>query len=147
VEYLRGKRLELVSIDVRRRRADPGTPVRGALDAAYRDVLAECAELEASVEAMETSSRLGVSSLASRLGVSSKQSNASGMDARLVDAGSRAAGLLERAEAMRREMSEVSKRVSSETTVSAAGSPETQLDWGSAAGLGRRRKGPFERNV
>jgi hypothetical protein len=31
------------------------------------------------------------------------------MDARLVDAGSRAAGLLERAEAMRREMREVSE--------------------------------------
>ena len=31
------------------------------------------------------------------------------MDARLVDAGSRAAGLLERAEAMRREMREISR--------------------------------------
>ena len=72
---------------------------------------AECAELEASVEAMGTGaaapSRLGAS--ARRSDASADRTSADSMDARLVDAGSRAAGLLERAEAMRREMREVSE--------------------------------------
>ena len=110
-DSLRGKRAELSSIDAQRRRAARGSPARGALDAAYREVLAECAELEASVEAIGTlpaaPSRLGAS--ARRSDASADQTSADSMDARLVDAGSRAAGLLERAEAMRREMREVSE--------------------------------------
>jgi len=110
-DSLLGKRVELSSIDAQRRRAARGSPARGALDAAYREVLAECAELEASVEAMGTGaaapSRLGAS--ARRSDASADRTSADSMDARLVDAGSRAAGLLERAEAMRREMREVSE--------------------------------------
>ena len=110
-DSLRGKRAELSSIDAQRRRAARGSPARGALDAAYREVLAECAELEASVEAIGTlpaaPSRLGAS--ARRSDASADRTSADSMDARLVDAGSRAAGLLERAEAMRREMREVSE--------------------------------------
>ena len=141
IETLKGKRLELVSLDQQRKQTSPGTPIRGALDSAYQDVLAECAALEASVEAFEkqptfagfeqpaTQSRLGVSSLQTNAGGVSADtvSGTTALDTRLVDAGSRAAGLLERAEVMRREMSEVSKEANESLET------EPATDW--SAGL------------
>lgn len=126
------KRNQLVSLDNQRQRVAEGTPVRGALDQAYKDVLAECAALEASVEAFETmptfsfSGSFDSAKTQSRLGVSSLSSNAPSLDARLVDAGSRAAGLLERAEAMRKEMSDVSWETSGQNDWSFGG-PKTVL--------------------
>ena len=138
VDALRGKKAELSSIDAQRGRAAVGSPARGALDAAYRDVLAECARLEASVEAMGTGapSRLGAAARDAP-GASSDRTSASSMDARLVDAGSRAAGLLERAEAMRREMREVSQASRAEAA-EAASAPPAETDWGAGLGLGRK---------
>jgi hypothetical protein len=60
------------------------------------------------------------------------------MDARLVDAGSRAAGMLERAEAMRREMREVSASASrGDDAAPAVASPATETDWNAGLGLAR----------
>ena len=110
-DELRDRRRDASALVSQLRRTPAASPARGALDRAYRAVLAECAELEASVEAMGTGaaapSRLGAS--ARRSDASADRTSADSMDARLVDAGSRAAGLLERAEAMRREMREVSE--------------------------------------
>ena len=61
------------------------------------------------------------------------------MDARLVDAGSRAAGMLERAEAIGREMREVSASASrGDDAAPAEASPAT--DWGAGLGLGRKKQ-------
>jgi len=54
-----------------------------------------------------------------------------------VDAGSRAAGMLERAEAMRREMREVSQASRAEAA-EAASAPPAETDWGAGLGLGRK---------
>jgi len=141
-DSLRGKRAELASVDARRGRAAPGSPARGALDAAYREVLAECAELEASVEAMGTGapsrSRLGASARTASSASSDGTGAGTSMDARLVDAGSRAAGMLERAEAMRREMREVSASASrGDDAAPAEASPATETDWNAGLGLAR----------
>jgi len=141
-DSLRGKRAELASVDARRGRAAPGSPARGALDAAYREVLAECAELEASVEAMGTGapsrSRLGAAARTASSASSDGTGAGTSMDARLVDAGSRAAGMLERAEAMRREMREVSASASrGDDAAPAVASPATETDWNAGLGLAR----------
>jgi hypothetical protein len=141
-DSLRGKRVELSSIDAQRRRAARGSPARGALDAAYREVLAECAELEASVEAMGTGapsrSRLGAAARTASSASSDGTGAGTSMDARRVDAGSRAAGMLERAEAMRREMREVSASASrGDDAAPAVASPATETDWNAGLGLAR----------
>ena len=141
-DSLRGKRVELSSIDAQRRRAARESPARGALDAAYREVLAECAELEASVEAMGTGapsrSRLGAAARTASSASSDRTGAGTSMDARLVDAGSRAAGMLERAEAMRREMREVSASASrGDDAAPAEASPATETDWNAGLGLAR----------
>ena len=144
-DSLRGERAELASVDARRGRAAPGSPARGALDAAYREVLAECAELEASVEAMGTGapsrSRLGAAARTASSASSDRTGAGTSMDARLVDAGSRAAGMLERAEAIGREMREVSASASrGDDAAPAEASPAT--DWGAGLGLGRKNEAP-----
>jgi hypothetical protein len=145
-DSLRGKRAELASVDARRGRAAPGSPARGALDAAYREVLAECAELEASVEAMGTGapsrSRLGAAARTASSASSDRTGAGTSMDARLVDAGSRAAGMLERAEAIGREMREVSASASRGDDAAPAEASPAETNWGAGLGLGRKNEAP-----
>jgi hypothetical protein len=141
-DELRDRRRDASALVSQLRRTPAASPARGALDRAYRAVLAECAELEASVEAMGTGapsrSRLGAAARTASSASSDGTGAGTSMDARLVDAGSRAAGMLERAEAMRREMREVSASASrGDDAAPAVASPATETDWNAGLGLAR----------
>jgi hypothetical protein len=114
-DELRDRRRDASALVSQLRRTPAASPARGALDRAYRAVLAECAELEASVSAIDDSLRSAGTTFATRGrrdgeeagpgGAASAGPDASSeVDqdrARWIETGSRAEGLVGRWEAIR----------------------------------------------
>ena len=117
-DELRDRRRDASALVSQLRRTPAASPARGALDRAYRAVLAECAELEASVSAIDDSLRSAGTTFATRgrrdthgeeagprgaasAGGPDASSEVEQDRARWIETGSRAEGLLGRWEAIR----------------------------------------------